>query len=372
MEFDLPKFSIIIPCFNQGHFLEDCLNSILSQDNIYWEAIIVNDGSTDSTLGIAQKYEKNDLRIKLISQPNQGLSAARNTGIREAKGDFLLFLDSDDWIEGNCLSNFSLVISENPSFELYRCGYGHWDYLAGNLFHEHFPFGFGKIYPEVLEKNLGPCHSIIIRSKFAIQLGSFDTTLKSCEDWDFWIRAGKMGANIYSIPEVLVAYRYVLDSMSRNPEVMYTSLFEVSQRSFNVDLRLPQEGRNRFLYAPDFSLICKNHLLPLLGILIQQGREYEAVKWYLNEKKKWDWEFDLRDWENLSSYLNWKYFLEKESIAIVLSETVPRLHVFLNSIGYSIKETNLIVKNVFAPQIKKLNHLKYGKLVGAIINKIAF
>jgi len=101
------RFSIIIPVYNVEHWLRQCLDSVLKQTNGNWEAVCVNDGSTDGSLSILEEYAKLDSRIRIISQANGGLSAARNKGLDEAVGDYILFLDSDDWIENNTLETIA-------------------------------------------------------------------------------------------------------------------------------------------------------------------------------------------------------------------------------------------------------------------------
>lgn len=97
-------FSLIIPCYNVEAFLAECLDSVLSQSFDDWEAICVNDGSTDGTGVILADYATRDARIRVLTQPNAGLSVARNAGIAAAKGDFLLFLDSDDVLTSGALA----------------------------------------------------------------------------------------------------------------------------------------------------------------------------------------------------------------------------------------------------------------------------
>ena len=97
------RFSIIIPVYNVEKYLTDCLDSVLNQTFSDWEAVCVNDGSTDDSAAILADYAAKDYRIKTITQSNGGLSVARNTGIRVAQGDYVLFLDSDDWLEYNAL-----------------------------------------------------------------------------------------------------------------------------------------------------------------------------------------------------------------------------------------------------------------------------
>lgn len=96
-------FSLIIPVFNVEKYLGDCLDSVLNQSFQDWEAVCVNDGSTDGSLSILAEYAAKDARIKVVSQANAGTAVARNTGLKEASGDYIFFLDSDDWLEANAL-----------------------------------------------------------------------------------------------------------------------------------------------------------------------------------------------------------------------------------------------------------------------------
>lgn len=111
------KFSIIIPVYNVAQYLPKCLDSVLAQTCADFEAVCVNDGSTDNSLEILEEYQKKDSRIKVVSQQNGGLSVARNTGLSHAHGDYVFFLDSDDWIELDALK----ILSENLSGEDMVC-----------------------------------------------------------------------------------------------------------------------------------------------------------------------------------------------------------------------------------------------------------
>ena len=97
------RFSIIIPVYNVEAYLRDCLDSVLRQSFSDWEAVCVNDGSKDGSAAILEEYAAKDPRFKVITQVNGGLSSARNAGLKSAKGDYVLFLDSDDWLEDNAL-----------------------------------------------------------------------------------------------------------------------------------------------------------------------------------------------------------------------------------------------------------------------------
>ena len=96
-------FSIIIPVFNVEKYIQACLDSVLGQYFSDWEAICVNDGSTDGSLAILEENASKENRIKVVNQLNAGTATARNTGLRSAKGDYIFFLDSDDWLEPDSL-----------------------------------------------------------------------------------------------------------------------------------------------------------------------------------------------------------------------------------------------------------------------------
>ncbi|NLT93952.1 MAG: glycosyltransferase family 2 protein [Clostridia bacterium] len=110
----LPKVSIIIPCYNMEDYLGETLDSVLSQTYRDFEVVIIDDGSTDQTLKICQLYKERDSRVKVYSQPNGGVSAARNTGIDKATGQYILFLDGDDLIRKDLLENAFKAFNSLP------------------------------------------------------------------------------------------------------------------------------------------------------------------------------------------------------------------------------------------------------------------
>lgn len=111
------KFSLIVPVYNVAKYLPTCLDSICAQTWTDFEAILVNDGSTDNSGEICAAYARRDPRLKVVSRPNGGLSAARNTGLRHASGEFLVFVDSDDWVERDMLDNYASEIVKWPEFQ---------------------------------------------------------------------------------------------------------------------------------------------------------------------------------------------------------------------------------------------------------------
>lgn len=110
-----PKFSIIVPVYNTEKYVKKCLDSIKSQTLKDYEVIIVNDGSTDNSSDIISKYP-----YKIINQDNQGLSMARNNGVKASSGDYLIFIDSDDYIEKDLLKEIDKSLSNNPDLVRYQ------------------------------------------------------------------------------------------------------------------------------------------------------------------------------------------------------------------------------------------------------------
>jgi glycosyltransferase involved in cell wall biosynthesis len=128
-------FSIIIPIYNTQEYLEKCIDSCLNQsfDKECYEIILINDGSTDNSQKIIDRYSQQYKNIRVSIQQNQGLSLARNNGIKIARGQYIWFVDSDDWIEQNSLDVMHRVIAEyNPDM----VAFGAKNFIAGTLSHE--------------------------------------------------------------------------------------------------------------------------------------------------------------------------------------------------------------------------------------------
>lgn len=116
----MKKISIVVPVYNVEGYIRTCLDSIVNQMSSSSELIIVNDGSSDSSLEICREYERKYSDIKIICQQNKGLSGARNAGIMSAQGEYIVFIDSDDYIENNALEVIEKYIVSNRDFYLIR------------------------------------------------------------------------------------------------------------------------------------------------------------------------------------------------------------------------------------------------------------
>lgn len=236
-----PVISIIVPCFNQGHYLSECLRSVRSQKFLNWECIIIDDGSTDDTKKVAKSFCDYDNRFNYYYQANKGLSGARNSGIDLARGSFMLFLDSDDSLEPSALQRLWFAFQSDPDLVMVFCGYYATNQKLNNTIKTVIN-GFVRNRESFFEKlafaNLLPIHTALIRKEVFESIGTFDESLKSCEDWDFWLRLGRITNQIGYVPEALVRYRMTLGSMTRNVDTFFQAGMIVIDRIKNYDDRV--------------------------------------------------------------------------------------------------------------------------------------
>lgn len=116
-------FSIIIPCYNIEEYIASTIKSVLNQSYQNWELILVNDGSKDNTLNIIKEFKKKEKRITVINQNNKGVSSARNIGLKKAEGEFIFFLDGDDFIRPDLLFKANKIFNENPDVDIFSFGF---------------------------------------------------------------------------------------------------------------------------------------------------------------------------------------------------------------------------------------------------------
>ena len=125
-------FSILIPAYNVDHYIEKCLNSIINQTYKKFEVVIIDDGSTDKTFSIIEKFKQKDKRIRVYRQSNSGIIYTRNRLLDLANGKWLVFIDADDYIKENYLACFIEYIRKNNKADVFVCDYVRWE--SGNVF----------------------------------------------------------------------------------------------------------------------------------------------------------------------------------------------------------------------------------------------
>ena len=237
----LPKVSVIVPCYNQAHFLGECLESVRQQLFKEWECIIVDDGSSDNTVEVATKFCQSDTRFRYVHQSNKGLSGARNTGIEHSRGAYLNFLDSDDALLPEMLLVLKERLDGDGNAMMAYCGYsGTKEALSQVVKKACTNFNSLEIDFFVLLSRGNALHvaSALIKREAIDRIGNFDKALKSCEDWDLWLRLGRITNNVISISLYLTFYRMTATSMTRNVNTFYESGITVINRIGKEDPRV--------------------------------------------------------------------------------------------------------------------------------------
>lgn len=202
--------SIVVPSFNQGKFLSSCLGSVFTQSYKEWECIIVDDGSTDETESIAKSWLLKDSRFKYIYQINKGLPAARNAGIKEAKGTFILPLDADDQIAVNYVELGVKEFQLDSNLILLYCEAEKFGIEKGRL--DLKPF---SLY-ELALNNMIFC-SAIFKKEHWQAIGGYDETLKNgWEDWELWISLLKNGGKVKKLSYTGFFYRIKSSSLLKS------------------------------------------------------------------------------------------------------------------------------------------------------------
>lgn len=202
----MPAVSVIMPCYNAERFLLTSVGSVLAQTFTDWELIAVDDGSTDGTA--SWLLDVTDHRVRVVGQPNRGLPGARNTGIRNATGQLLAFLDADDSWHPEFLREMVTALSQNASAGIAYCGWQNLG-LAGGRGAPFVPPDYEgeKKFVSLLSGCRWPVHAALVRREVALAAKGFDEAQKSAEDFDFWLRTATR-VPIVRVPRVLAFYHY--------------------------------------------------------------------------------------------------------------------------------------------------------------------
>ena len=202
-----PLVSVIIPCFNQGEYLTEALNSVLAQTYYNWECVIMDDGSTDRSKQVALAFCNKDKRFHYLYQNNQGLSAARNNGIKNSRGRYILPLDADDLIHKDYLIEAVDVLERKEEIKIVYCRAEFFGEKTGEWMLPKFTM------LEILNQNCIFCSAMYRRVDFD-QTSGYNTKMKyGLEDWDFWLSMLEKGGDVYQIPQIRFYYRIKKKSM---------------------------------------------------------------------------------------------------------------------------------------------------------------
>ncbi len=230
----MPTVSVVIPCFNQGQFIDEAVDSVLAQSFSDFEIIVVNDGSTDElTNKLLDNYCKE--KTQVIVTPNMGLAEARNTGITAAGGKYILPLDADDRIDATYLEKAVAILDNDPETGIVYCNAR----LFGAVETEW-------LLPEyslegMLLDNVIFCAAFFRKDDW-LAVGGYDPgMIYGWEDYEFWLGLIERGRKVVRLKDILFSYRVASDSMVRSKEkwqkvAMFGRIYQRHQRLFSENI----------------------------------------------------------------------------------------------------------------------------------------
>ncbi|HNT23468.1 MAG TPA: glycosyltransferase [Anaerolineales bacterium] len=264
--------SVVIPCYNQGHFALRAIQSVLDQGLDECEIILIDDGSQDDTGELLGSIT--DSRLRYHYQPNQGLAAARNKGLHLAKGEFIVFLDADDELAPSFFAKTLPVLRSNSEWAgVYTLSvYIDPDekILPGPVVGRIVPPD--QLYSELLQGGFLPIMAAVVKRKAVLSIRGFESSLSGTADWDYWLRLAKENL-LVGIPEPLAYYRVYPGSMSTNAELMNRDRLQVLKKHFGTPDDHPSSwsDQKRVAYAMGYRA---NALA-----LMEQGNFFQAYSW---------------------------------------------------------------------------------------------
>ena len=231
----MPKISIITPAFNAESTITHTIKSVQEQTFSDFELIIIDDGSTDKTIEVINNIQ--DERIQVISYKNGGVSTARNRGITHANGEFIAFIDADDLWTSDKLELQLAALKNNPQAGV---AYSWTSFMDVDERGEPVSFlpspeysYMGDVYQQLLMGDFILSGSnTLIRSQAIQSAGEFEPTLKSCEDWDYWLRLAAR-FDFVLVPKYQILYRRTPGAMSSKVEVMKEASQITIERAYN-------------------------------------------------------------------------------------------------------------------------------------------
>ncbi|WP_127753254.1 MULTISPECIES: glycosyltransferase family A protein [unclassified Devosia] len=271
-----PLVSVVVPAFNAAEYIERTLHSAAQQTYKHLEIIVVNDGSTDDTLSIAEKFTRRDDRLRIITISNGGVARARNLGVAAARGAFVAFLDADDlWHPAKLVEQVRAMTDGNgriyaASYVLHRridwddrvVGSSHPDVCSGSILARH-----------LVGKFVGNGSSLMARRSVVLSVGGFDPSyadagIGGCEDLDIELKLAER-FRIVGVPSYLVGYRSYPGNMSSDSTRMARSIVATVERRLAANPDLPRVVRNSSRFS--------THMVAA-NILFNKGQALEAAQ----------------------------------------------------------------------------------------------
>lgn len=267
-----PLVSIIVPCYNQGAFLAEALDSVKDQTYSNWECVIVDDGSTDNSKEVALSYCDKDKRFSYIWQENQGPSIARNNAIKNSHGDYILPLDGDDKIHKEYVNHAANILKENENIKIVYCQAELFGEASGEWIMEDYNID------SFLVRNCIFCTAMFRRKDYDETKGYNPNMREGLEDWDFWLSLIETGGEVHKIPHIYFYYR--IKESSRNVSSLQKDIYD--------KLLITAVSNHPALYRKQYSSLLEKNNKLRKDLLYYKNSSFEALfSWLLKREQQW-------------------------------------------------------------------------------------
>lgn len=266
------QISVVIAAWNAASTLGRTLDSLLAQTMSRWEAIVVDDGSSDKTADIARDYAARDPRIRLVQQANGGVAAARNAGIRHASYDWLHFLDADDWMAPSAFDRLASAVRDDPTLDAVHCAWARVT-ADGRLIKERRCWEVGDLFGAFATRCAFVVHACLVRRAAVEAVGGFDPSMRIASDWLLWQRIARLGAAFGGIPDVLAFYVHRPDALSNDARQLFHEALSVMARGHGRDARTPGGMHADGRPAHELAEAQLGYACWIAGVLIGRGED---------------------------------------------------------------------------------------------------
>jgi len=302
--------SVIIPCYKQAHLLSDALGSLLDQTYTNLEIVVVDDGSDDHVDAVVRSFHNS--KIKCYRKENGGLSSARNFGISHSLGEYLLFLDADDKLKPDAISQLTVILESHPESDMAVMRFVDFD-CSSNEFAPSVELEDLTVnsLKTIINRNISPIHCILFR-RSTIADNLFDESLRSCEDWDLNSRLICRGAKISTCSYIGAMYRRHHASMSSDIKNMlyyrvvvlintisYLNHSNQLRREWNTILTTTERLYRRCNYHSELKIKQVRNMLHQK--IASYGLSYRGCSWYRSILARIKSTYDAAFRKNLAS-----------------------------------------------------------------------
>ena len=277
--------SVIIPARNAAATVLEALESLRAQTYRSWEAIVIDDGSEDATLELARTAA--DSRISVLeTETGAGAGAARNRGIARARGECLLFLDADDWLDPEHLQLMVKGLMAEPSAGAAHCAWARVRSDGSRSAPRHAP-DKRDLFDLLACRPLFAIHACLVKTEHVRAAGGFDEALTTCQDWDLWQRVARAGLRFTFVAGLVARYRVRPGSNSADPDLLVTNGLRVIECGHSSDPRVAAPEMSHAAGAPEdgFAAACYDLTAWAAGLALGAGKHPRALVRHLSDRR---------------------------------------------------------------------------------------